>query len=190
MNARTARKTTTKLGMAVVLACAAVSAGLAGNPWEDRLGRFALDLPAGYELKTASGDSFYTFGDANPVGNICLVFRASSSGLEEMFGSLVSGIVGHGFDAPPAGSVNEWALDAGAARWAEYRTSAEFDGREVEFTVYVGAVVTAGSGSAGFVTYSVIDDGNEDHRRLARRVFDSIRLLGGSPLAGRNRAGG
>jgi hypothetical protein len=185
MNARITWRTTTKLGMTAVLACAVSSAGLAGNAWEDRLGRFALDLPAGYELKTESGDSFYTFGDSNPVGNICLVYRASASSLEEMFDSLVSGVTGHGFDAPPAGAVANRALDGATTRWAEYRTAAEFDGREVEFTVYVGAVFAPGSGSAGFVTYSVVNGGNDDHRRLARQAFDSIRLDRRSPTGNR-----
>jgi len=106
------------LGVCLVLVMA--GSGLAANTYTDLKGRFALDLPEGWKMKSSPAEGLFVF--EGPSGETMILrYDEEAKDADKLMQSAVETFRGSG---PPnaalEGTVKEMTVNKSPARWAIY----------------------------------------------------------------------
>jgi hypothetical protein len=152
-----------------------LSTAVGQNTYEDLQGRFAFELPEGWEMVLERLNIVYQFKGEHSA-RMVLTYLDGETDLAGAFADQVDNATSAGFTVPPPGSVADMTLNGCPARWAEYSSELDADGATVQMFLYIGAVVDEAAGGA--VQYMALMSPT-DRGRYAddlKHSFETLRL--------------
>lgn len=154
-----------------------VSSAWAQNTYEDLDGRFALDLPPGWQLQSEVATTLYQFARPNaPL--IIVICQEELDDRESVFASAM-GYLPDATPRPPSGTVFDTEVNGNPARWSEIK----FEQDGVDLTTYIGGVAIEGTGIGVMYITTLNEEWYDSYGESLKQTFNSIRLAG-APVTG------
>jgi len=153
----------------------------AQNTHQDPLGRFAIDLPAGFKLASEQLDRVYVFDRGGTKIMLFVVTEASDR--DAVWASALESFTGKSVPVPPAGAVFDMDVNGNPARLAQYGFDVDNNGKNVRLTGRLGAVLLEGT-ETGLAYLAMLNDKTlKQYGEATVTAFYSIRLPG-APMTG------
>ncbi|MDH5410671.1 MAG: hypothetical protein OEY16_04720 [Alphaproteobacteria bacterium] len=165
--------------LAVTALVLLAGAANAQTSFEELSGKFAIDLPDGYELQPQKYSILFQFW--GPAGQIMMVLEEGGTDLAESYESALSNLDGTLKNPEPIAPVVTMTLNGSPAKWGVYKGTVESDGKTVPLYTYVGSMLID-DGSVYFLSF--VSEGS--HLTWGEKVtksFYSLRNVD-SPLTG------
>jgi hypothetical protein len=153
----------------------------AQNTHQDPLGRFAIDLPAGFRLTKEQLDRFYVFEKSGV--QVMLFVVTDVTARDAAWEEALDAFTGETVKPPPADAVMDMDVNGNPARLAQYAFEVESGGKQVTLTGKLGVVTLEGTETAlGFMTL-LNKNTVKQYADPMVQAFYSIRLPG-APMTG------
>lgn len=171
---------------AAAIAAATLCAGSAAaqSTFTDMEGRFALDLPKGWQIQNQQTD-IWTFGRSGAPMIIVQFVRGAADRQAAFDQATMVMLQANGYAMPPADSLRDLEINGNAARRAIFPLSVTAGANTVVLTTFLGsAVLEGGEGAVTFASFA----GPQHGKYLAElgTAFESIRLPGAKVSGARN----
>jgi len=127
-----------------VLIATGLAATAKAAPYQDLEGRFALELPADWQLVQEQFGLIYKFGREGSGATIMVVVDDGAKGLDPLYADLVDYVTAAGVSAPPADKAVDMTLNGNPARWTEYEARLTTEDLDTPMQVLAGCVFDAG----------------------------------------------
>lgn len=153
----------------------------AQNTHQDPLGRFAIDLPAGFKLQSEQLDRVYVFERSGT--RIMLYVATEVSDRDAVWASALEAFTSQTVPVPPEGTVFDMDVNGNPARLAQYAFDVESGGKTVKLTSRLGVVMLEGT-ETGLAYMALLNEKTlKPYGEPTVQAFYSIRLPG-APLTG------
>jgi hypothetical protein len=153
----------------------------AQNTHQDPLGRFAIDLPAGFKLQTEQLDRIYVF--ERSATRIMLVVVTDVSDRDAVWANAVESFTGKTVQPPPDGTVFDMDVNGNPARLAQYTFDVDNNGKSIRVTGKLGVVMLEGT-ETGLGYLALLNEKDvKQYGEATVQAFNSIRLPG-APMTG------
>jgi hypothetical protein len=153
----------------------------AQNTHQDPLGRFAIDLPAGFKLQTEQLDRIYVF--ARSATRIMLLVVTDVTDRDAVWANALESFTGKSVQAPPEGAVFDMDVNGNPARLAQYAFDLDNNGKNVRVTGRLGVVMLEGT-ETGLAYLALLNEKDvKQYGEPTVQAFNSIRLPG-APMTG------
>jgi hypothetical protein len=149
---------------------------LAEQTFEDPAGRFAMDLPEGWEPVPQENENVYVFKADG--ASIVIGYMKWLVDTEELFSKAVNLMNDSLSEATPEGFIEDMVISGNPARWGVYTGMKEHEDLMVKIYALLGAV-SLGDGGIYFQSY-LNEDSMNVHGRSVETAFQSIRKAGQS----------
>jgi hypothetical protein len=164
-----------------VLACLAAFGPIAVNAFEEPEGRFAIDLPSGWELQPQTDQTLFVF--AGPAAaQIVVQYLDGAEGCAQLFQSALDAAKTTLKNLVPEGKLTDLMVNGHPSQWEVLAgTTTAPNGVKVRLYALLGGVMLRGGGVA-FQSY--LHDGNRKTiEGIVKSAFATIRLPG-EPVTG------
>ncbi len=162
-----------------LLAVALLATGaVRAAPFEDPLGRFALELPSGWELEPQAHEDVFVFSDGKQ--NVIVQYLADVADPAALFRSGMDNLIGGGMATPkPDGETRDLDVNGRPARLGAFSGDVAAGSMKVALAALVGGVAVDDDGGV-FLLWIADPKSFGKLRTTVEGAFGSIRKPGGA----------